>query len=73
MNFLSAPQKKGLEKKGRGDLGPGKDHNTPKIKVLDDSEKKIIKNRFLKKILLFSVGTVINFRVENGLASFWCP
>lgn len=73
MNFLSALKIKGLGKKrGGSGLGPEKDHETVQIGVLDDSGEKTIRNCCFKNFhFLFSVGTVINFRVEDSLASFW--
>lgn len=73
---LCFPKEGTGKKKGGGCLRRGKDHNTLQIRVLDDSVEKASRNCFSKKKktqLLFSGGTVINFRVENELASFRYP
>ena len=63
------------KKKKEEVLGPEKDHETVQIGFLMILERKQSEIPFfLKKVhILVSVGTVISFRVEDGLASFCYP
>lgn len=72
MNFLSALKIKGLAKKKGGGLGDLDQKKTKKLctsKFLMLLKKKQLEIAFKKFHNIFSVGTVINFRVEDGLAS----
>lgn len=67
-------QNKGIgQKKQRGDWEWKKTHETVPIGFLMILERKQSEIAFKKIHILFSVGTVINFRVEDGLASFCYP